>query len=149
MSAEIRFYHLERQSLEQVLPVLLSKSLATERRVVIKAANAAEVERLNTYLWAYHPEHFLPHGSAKDGHASEQPIWLTTKDENPNGAVVLILVQGVQSAILDQFDLCCDVFDGRGDEDLAAARVRWSAYKEAAHEMSYWQQGAAGWEKKA
>ena len=34
---------------------------------------------------------WLPHGTAQDGSAEEQPIWLTDSDENPNGAAFLFL----------------------------------------------------------
>jgi DNA polymerase III subunit chi len=41
-----------------------------------------------------------------------------------------------------------DLFDGNDEAALAAARRRWAAAKAAGHALSYWQQGARGWEKK-
>ncbi len=32
---------------------------------------------------------------------------------------------------------------------VQAARARWTAAKSAGHTLTYWQQGARGWEKKA
>ncbi|MCK5285459.1 MAG: DNA polymerase III subunit chi [Alphaproteobacteria bacterium] len=145
---EVRFYHFKKQSLEQVLPALLSKALDSGRRIVVKAPNQAEVERLSDHLWTYHPDGFLPHGSEKDGDSERQPIWITSKDENPNKAKVLILVQGTTSAIQDQFDLCCEMLNGQNNQDVAAARDRWKLYKEAGYNLTYWQQSSNGWEKK-
>lgn len=146
---DIRFYHLERQTLDQVLPSLLGKALSVGHKIVVKAANDQEVERLNTHLWSYDPNSFLPHGSKKDGNAELQPIWITTEEENPNGADVLILTQGTVSDHVADFKMCCEMFDGRHDETVKAARGRWKDYKEAGHDLTYWQQGDRGWEKKA
>ena len=36
----------------------------------------------------------MPHGTAKDGFAKDQPIWLTTLEDNPNSARILVLTDG-------------------------------------------------------
>jgi DNA polymerase IIIc chi subunit len=66
----------------------------------------------------------------------------------PNGARFLFLLDGAESARLDRFDRVLDLFDGNDEASLAAARRRWAAAKSAGHALSYWQQGARGWEKK-
>ena len=147
--SEIRFYHLERQNLEQVLPALLSKALEGGHRILVKTSDDHMAERLNDYLWTFNPNSFLPHGSKKDGNAEKQPIWLTSVDENPNNADVLILTGGATSDSMDDFKLCCELFDGRNPEIVSEARARWKAYQEAGHELTYWQQSDKGWEKKS
>ena len=106
-------------------------------------------ERLNDYLWTYNPNSFLPHGSKKDGHAELQPIWLTSEDENPNDADVLILTGGAASENMNDYQLCCELFDGRNEAAVTEARTRWKTYQEAGHDITYWQQGDKGWEKKS
>src|ERR1700744_2953369 len=83
---EIGFYHLTRSTLGEALPRLLERALAAGHRILLKAPNPAEVERLNKLLWTYDAASFLPHGSAEDGWSAEQPIYLTAGDENPAGA---------------------------------------------------------------
>lgn len=146
---EIRFYHLEQQSLEQVLPALLSKALENGHRILVKTSDDHTAERLNEYLWTYNPNSFLPHGSKKDGNAEQQPIWLTSEENNPNEADVLILTNGATSDSMDEFKLCCELFDGRDPNIVSEARTRWKAYQEADHDLTYWQQGTNGWEKKS
>ena len=147
--SDIRFYHLERQSLDQALPALLSKALKNGHRIVVKIPDEREIQRLNDYLWTWRPDSFLPHGSAKDGFGEDQPVWLTSGEDNPNGADVLILTHGTTSESLADYALCCEMLDGRNDEAISAARQRWSAYKEDGHQVTYWQQTEKGWEKKA
>lgn len=147
---EIRFYHLQRATLEQVLPKLLERTLERGWRAVVMAGSENRVEALNGLLWAYSRDGFLPHGSKRDGFAERQPVWLTDADENPNGANVLFLVDGAISDRLDDFELCCEMFDGRDAEAVAGARRHWTRWKEAGHALTYWQQGErGGWEKKA
>ena len=91
-----------------------------------------------------------PRALAEDGPAAEQPIYLTTEDENPNGAQVLALVDGVEVASLEAFERVLDLFDGDDADAVQAARRRWKTLKEAGHDLTYWQQTEqGGWAKKA
>lgn len=147
---EIRFYHLEQQNMLQALPGLLSKAYEKGHRIVVKLGSEADVKVLNDHLWSFSPDSFLPHGSEKEGNPAQQPIWLTDKDENPNEADVLIVTDGSQSEHLKNYTLCCEVFDGRNEDAVAGARTRWKTYKDdESLEITYWQQGDKGWEKKA
>ncbi|MCC7275003.1 MAG: DNA polymerase III subunit chi [Alphaproteobacteria bacterium] len=146
---DIGFYHLTRTPLERALPKLLEKAAATGRRAVVMAGSPERVEALDALLWTYDPGSFLPHGSARDGNAADQPIWLTTADENPNGADILVLVDGMTSPHLAGFARCLDLFDGNDPEAVAAARERWRAAKDAGHTLTYWQQTEqGGWQAK-
>lgn len=145
---EIRFYHLTRMRLDQALPELLEKTRQRGWRALVQVKEEGAVEPLTKSLWAGCPDSFLPHGSAKDGNAAQQPIWVTEKTENPNEASVLFLAEGAAREGFDGFDLVCEVFDGNDDVQVGGARARWSSYKEAEHSLTYWQQTENGWEKK-
>lgn len=145
---DIRFYHMERSPLEKTLPALVSKALSQGHRILIKTPSPASAETLSAHLWTYDDKSFLPHGTAKDGNANLQPIFLTSADENPNNADVLILTGGAQSDKTADFKLCCDLLDGRNPENVQAARTRWKAYKDEGFDVTYWQQGEKGWEEK-
>ena len=95
---EIYFYHLERRTLEEVLPTLLEMSLKRGWRAAVQAASEERVEALNTLLWTYREERFLPHGTARDGHAAAHPIYLTSGEDNPNSAQIRFLVDGAMLA---------------------------------------------------
>ncbi|MDD9876023.1 MAG: DNA polymerase III subunit chi [Magnetovibrio sp.] len=147
---DIAFYHLERSPLEQALPKLLEKTLDAGKRALVVAGSEARVEALNNLLWTYHQDSWLPHGSAKDGDAGDQPVWLATSDDNANAAQFLFLTDGATSDRLADFERCFELFDGNDEAMVAAAREHWAAYKDAGHALTYWQQtGAGGWEKMA
>ncbi len=146
--AEIGFYHLTRATVGQALPQLLGRTLSAGRRAVVLCADEPKVAALDEALWAAREPDWLPHGTARDGDADLQPIWLTATDEAPNGATFLFLVDGAPAARLDRFERVFDLFDGNEPAQVEAARARWRAAKSAGHTLTYWQQGARGWEKK-
>jgi len=146
---EVSFYHLERQSLDQVLPKLMERVMGAGLRAVVLAGSRERVERLNTLLWTYDDASFLPHGAREDGNLAEHPIFLTTEEENPNGATVLAVIDGLKPTYIGDFDRCLDIFNGNDEADVSDARERWKKYKADGHEVVYWQQSPQGkWEKK-
>ena len=145
---EIGFYHLTATAMDRALPKLLEKTLESGERAVVRLASAERVQALNAHLWVYEERSWLPHGSQKDGEADLQPVWLTDREENPNGAGFLFLAEGVEASDLDSFKRVFDLFDGRDDQAVAAARVRWKVAKDAGHTLTYWRQkDNGGWEK--
>lgn len=147
---EVRFYHLERRPLEAVLPSLLEKCLERDWKAVVQVGSAERLAALDGHLWTYRKDSFLPHGTAADGDATMQPIYLTTGPENPNGARVRFLVDRADPPDLAGYMRAVFVFDGRDAEALAEAREHWKKAKAAGHETSYWQISDAGrWERKA
>jgi DNA polymerase-3 subunit chi len=147
--AEIGFYHLLAMPLERALPRLLERAISQGYRIVVRAGSSERVEHLNALLWTFHDASFLPHGAARDGNAASQPIWLTERAENPNGATMLVLVDGVEADDLEGFARCADMFDGNDPAAVEAARQRWRRARDAGHTLTYWQQTPSGWEKKA
>jgi DNA polymerase IIIc chi subunit len=77
---------------------LLERSLKRGWRATVQAASEERVQALDTLLWTYDNESFLPHGTARDGRASAQPIYLTAVEDNPNAAHVRFLVDGATLA---------------------------------------------------
>lgn len=147
---QIGFYHLMRLPLDQALPKLLEKAVQAGLRVVVMAGSSERVEHLNAILWTFSEESWLPHGSARDGEAALQPIWLTDREENPNNATVLVLCDGARPTSLDGWDRCLDLFDGNDENVVLAARERWKTWKAEGHQLVYYQQNLnGGWEEKS
>ena len=146
----VRFYHLQSQNLDQVLPPILEKAYGQNHKIVVRMENNKEVERMAAHLWAYREREFLPHGTKKDGHADQQPIWITDKEENPNNADVLILTQGTSSENMKDYALCCEIFDGHNHDAVQSARAKWKEYKDQDFDVTYWYQSETGkWDQKS
>jgi DNA polymerase III, chi subunit len=148
--AEILFYHLTESKLEDALPPLLEKSLERGWVVVVQTADAARRDALDTHLWTWREESFLPHGTDDGADAAEQPVLLTTEPGNPNGASVRFIVDGAEPPETLDYDRVVFVFDGHDQAQLEKAREHWKRLKGEGHALTYWQQTQEGrWERKA
>ena len=77
-SPEIWFYHLERSTLDQVLPGLLEKTRERRWRALVRAGDPGLLDDIDERLWTYRDDSFLAHGRAIEPEAARQPILLTT-----------------------------------------------------------------------
>jgi DNA polymerase-3 subunit chi len=146
----IDFYHLTSWPIDRALPKLLERVLQAGQRAVVMAGSEDRIEWFANLLWTYDPNTWLPHGSRRDGAAERQPIWITDREENPNGATVLVLTDGMDAEFKASFARCLDLFDGANEAALSAARARWKTAKAAGHDLHYMQQKAdGGWAEAA
>ena len=146
---EVLFYHLTNSPLEQTLPVLVAKSRERDWRVVIRAGSEERLQAIDSLLWTYDESSFLPHGLASEPDPAGQPILLTTEDERPNNADVLILID--QAGLPREWPYVRVVllFDDADKDAVEAARGCWKTVKDLGHDASYWQQDESGrWVKK-
>ena len=146
--SDIGFYHLTRTGAELALPKLLGRTLLANQRAVVQCGSEMQLKAISDALWASSDPDWLPHGSARTGEAAWQPIWLSLSAEAPNGARFLFRLDGTIGDAAG-FDRVFDLFDGRDDAQVAAARVRWVGERAAGHNLTYWQQDERGWQKKA
>jgi DNA polymerase III subunit chi len=148
---EILFYHLQHQPLERVLPTLVERSLERGWQAAIQAASEERLSALDDQLWTYSDESFLPHGTDRDPDPASQPVVLTLREINPNGASIRFLVEGADlPPDAADYARICILFDGTDQDALLRAREQWKQAKEAGHAVAYWQQDESGrWAKKA
>ncbi len=148
---EILFYHLQHQPLERVLPPLVERSLDRGWQAAIQAASEERLSALDDQLWTYTNESFLPHATDREPNQAAQPVVLTLRDVNPNGASIRFLVEGADlPADAAEYARICVLFDGTDQDALLRAREQWRQAKEAGHTVAYWQQDESGrWNKKA
>jgi DNA polymerase-3 subunit chi len=148
---EVLFYHLQHQPLDRVLPGLLERSFERGWRVVVQAASEERIEALDAHLWTYRDDAFLPHGTYRDSEVAAQPIVLTLGEDNPNGATVRFLIDGVPlPPDADAYQRVVLLIDGDDPDAVADARERWTEAKGRGFEVTYWQPDAQGrWQRRA
>ena len=149
---EIRFYHLQRQSVEQTLPALLKKALDAGHKILVHGRDSKQIANLDKHLWTYRPDSFLPHGTDKDPDPENQLILLSTKTDALNQANVRIELGGLDSENPGSESLICLIFEDWDEQTKIKARDTWKSLKEKSGEytLSYWQQSeSGGWVQKA
>jgi DNA polymerase-3 subunit chi len=152
--SEVLFYHLEKQSLDEVLPGLVERTLARSWRALIRAESAERAQALDNLLWTWSEESFLPHAQLGDGDPAKQPVLITVEEGNPNRADVLFLAGGTVPQSWQgetaEFARIVVLFDGRDALALSGARAAWTDARQSGHDATYWRQSAGGrWEKQA
>ena len=148
---EVLFYHLQGQKLEGVLPTLLERSVERGWRVVVQGSSEERMDALDSHLWVYSDDSFLPHGTWREADAADEPVLLTISDSNPNAATVRFLIDGAPvPADAEAYQRLVLLFDGDDEEAVAAARAQWAEVKARGFEATYWQPDDSGrWVKKA
>jgi DNA polymerase-3 subunit chi len=152
---EILFYHLERAGLEAVLPGLLERTLDRGWKALVCLGSQERVDHLDSHLWTFREESFLPHGIDGDPRAPQQPVLLSATGKNLNGANVVFYADGATprewtTENLGAFERIVLLFDGRDPAATEGARAQWKGARSMGFKTTYWQQGESGkWEKKA
>jgi DNA polymerase-3 subunit chi len=147
---EFWFYHLERSTLEQVLPGLLEKTRERGWKALVRVSDPAQLEALDEHLWTWRDDSFLAHGRASEPNAARQPVLLSESGENLNAAQALFMVDGAEIGVTDGLERCFIIFDGQNDQALTGSRERWKALKARGETLAYWKQSPEGrWEKAA
>ena len=148
--AEILFYHMSESVLEDALPGLLERSVGRGWRAVVQTGSEERRDALDQHLWTFRDDSFLAHGTDREPFAAEQPVVLTTGEDNPNLAQIRFLVDGALPPDLGGYERAVFLFDGHDADQVEAARERWKEMKAAGHTVTYWQQAAdRRWERKA
>lgn len=146
---EILFYHLEQLPLERVLPQLLEKTLERGWKAVVEVGSAERASVLDEALWTWQDEAFLPHALSGGDADADNPILLTTNDENPNAANVRFFVDRAVPRDGGEYARLVFMFDGHDPDAVEAARGAWKQLKPD-NDCTYWQQEPSGkWAKKA
>ncbi len=147
---EVLFYHMQNMKLENVLPPLLEKSLERGWRVVVQAGSEERVEALDSHLWTYKEDSFLPHATWQTSDVAEQPIVLTLEQGNPNAAQVRFLVDNAAlPADADSYERVVLMFDGDDGDAVDNARAVWRDGKARGFAVTYWQADDRGrWQRR-
>lgn len=147
---QVQFYHLTASDYDRALAPLAQKALQANYRLHIKLDSKEAVKKLDDWLWNYHQDSFLPHGTEGDGNEKEHPILLSTQMDRKNDANIMVITDGSYvEENTDKVERILDLFDGNDETTVQAARDRWRRYKESGYELTYWQQQNGGWKKAA
>lgn len=146
---QVTFYELIATSLEKTLPKILEKVYESGLKAVVRIESLERLKSIDSAMWTYTTLGFLPHGSNADPtefHA-HQPIWLTTNDDNPIGATVLVITTQ-EYVINNTYERILDIYDGNDPSSVQAAKERMATYQKAGNEIMLWKQNLKGaWEK--
>ena len=109
---DVLFYHLTESKLEDALPPLIDKSVERGWQVAVQMREPARRDLLDSHLWTYREDSFLPHGTDEDEMASRQPVLLTVSPDNINNATVRFFIDGAEASGVEGYQRVVLMFDG-------------------------------------
>jgi len=128
----VEFLRLRKPEKAKHLCELAEDYLAAGRRVLITVLDDNQGVTLDRFMWTWKKGSFIPH--AYDNGAVDcfdEPVLITTREHNPNGARVLIMGKPCSLEFIRQFETVID-FAELYDKALAEeSRRRFVRYREA------------------
>lgn len=154
--AAINFYHTTGDTpaaLDSILPPLLEKVLASHQQALVICPTESRTHRLDETLWTFAEASFLPHATCDAKFPEAQPILLThTEQPAPAHAAhrLPVVLAGAEAALdtVMNAEKILYLFTA-AQTDVSRARPLYKSLKSAGHTLTYWQQTATGWSKKA
>lgn len=120
---------------------LVRKARLARNKVVLMTDDASQLAELDAAMWTFSATDFLPHVAASDVLAAQTPVLLTDNDaaELPHRELLINLSRRTP-ATLDQFARVIEIISS-DEEDAAAGRKRYSAYKQQAYPLTHFVTG--------
>jgi len=120
---------------------LARKAYASRAKLVLLAETPAQAAELNEALWTLSGTDFIPHVMAGDPLAPETPVIVTFDEQTelPHRDMLVNLTRRTPVG----FDSFARVFEiiSTDEEDAAAGRARYVAYKRQQHELTHFVAG--------
>lgn len=104
---------------------------------VVVLAGRSDLAAIDTALWTFSEQDFLPHVRAGDALAAQTPVILTDSDsaELPHHEI-LINLSGATPAHFARFERLIEIVSN-DEDDVAAGRERYSAYKQRGYPLNH------------
>ena len=145
----VYFYHLTRQPLERILPMLLDKALGAGWRVEVRCPNQDRAAWLDEKLWLIPEDGFLPHGMAGSANDSLRPVLVTTLSAENVHCIMSVGGSDVSADEVLEKERVCILFDGNDERMLKHTRRQWKILTDAKCHAQYWSEETGRWQKNA
>jgi DNA polymerase-3 subunit chi len=123
--------------------IILEKCLKNSFKTFVQLENEDTKEILNKTLWTFAQKSFIPHGSDLDPSPEKQPIYISTKNECPIKANMLMLI-GKYRLDVGEYERVIIMVDGNSESDFKKAQEMREALKNLGHNIEYYRQNSAG-----
>ena len=131
MLETVEFIKLTRPERARVLCELAEEFYLRGERIVLVVQDDNQGVSLDQFLWVWKKGSFLPHvydnGSVE---SYDEPIVIVAREENPNGAAVLIQGRPCSFEFVRQFRHVIDFAEVYDDELRQASRERFKVFRE-------------------
>ncbi len=129
---QVRFAKLEQPQKAQLLCRLAEEFFAAGKRVLVRVQDDNQAVALDRFMWTWSKGAFLPH-AFNNGSVDclDEPIVITVREENPNGASVVIMGQPCSTDFIGRFEMAIDFAEVYDKQLAEQSRQRFRGYRDA------------------
>ncbi len=128
--ANVRFIKLERQEKALHLCRLAEEHFLAGARVLIVVDDQNRAVTLDRFMWVWDKGSFLPHSLANGSvDCLDEPVVISTVEQNPNRATILIMGTPCALDFVAQFELVYDFAEIYDPQLAEASRNRFRDYR--------------------
>ncbi|MGK2906069.1 MAG: DNA polymerase III subunit chi [Desulfuromonadales bacterium] len=127
----IEFVKLTRPERARILCDLAEEFYLAGQRVLVMVQDDNQGVTLDRFMWTWKKGSFVPHlyqNGAVDCH--DEPVVITAEEENPNGALVLLMGVPCSLEFIRNFRHVVDFAETFDAARLEESRVRFKGYRE-------------------
>lgn len=128
----VEFVKLDRPERARLLCELAEEFYLDRRRVLVLVADDNQGVTLDQFMWTWKKGAFIPHvfdnGSVE---CLDEVVIISTREENANGAVILIAGRPCSIDFARQFEVVIDFAEVYDEELREASRNRFRDFREA------------------
>jgi len=130
--SQVKFVKLERPEKAKHLCRLAEQFFAEGKRVLITVQDENQGITLDRFMWVWDKGSFIPHAYDNGSvDCLDEPIVITSGEENPNAAAVLIMGKPCSLKFVRRFEQVVDFAETYDTALAEQARQRFTAYRNA------------------
>lgn len=139
---QINFYQTEDLIHKAIAPIL-TKILEEKKRALIFCQNQDLINQIDDGLWSFSKTKFIPHGTENDDiKAQDQPIFLSSKQQNQNQSSYLIMLDKIDDDFGKNFE---KIFYFFNNDSLAKSKEMWRYYKSKNFTLNFYKKENDKW----
>ena len=137
---KVYFYNSSQRDIIADISWLTEKLYKERNRIVVYCKDQETVELINTFLWRYKEDVFIPHSVEKNEQSIIDPVLITTEVDQNHNYNVLLAINGVLINEKDwlNFATVYYFFDNKENKEKENARLMWKSFSALDITCKYW-----------
>jgi DNA polymerase IIIc chi subunit len=137
---KVYFYNSSQRDIIADISWLTEKLYKERNRIVVYCKDQETVELINTFLWSYKEDVFIPHSVEKNEQSIIDPVLITTEVDQNHNYNVLLAINGVLINEKDwlNFSTVYYFFDNKENKEKENARLMWKSFSALDITCKYW-----------
>ena len=144
---EFAFYKTSNFRVDETFYVLVQKALEKNLNSVVIFETKEALKDISIMLWSKKPESFLPHSIERDNLSNDSPIYLTTREENPNKSQIIFSPEGALVKKSKNWKRCIYIFDHDDNSSFDRLKEYYFLLENSKEKIELYEQKKGNWIK--